>query len=46
VASGWPVLMLVPAGMMRRKAWWCRKFSWLMISWTAAVPAGMPSAAS
>jgi len=43
--SGRPVLMLVPAVMVRRKASRCRKFSWLMIS-PAAVPARMPSAAS
>ena len=45
-ASGWPVLMLVPAVMTRRKAWRCRKCPWLMISPAAAVSAGMPLAAS
>ncbi len=39
-ASGWPVLMLVPAVMVRRKASRCRKWPWLMISPAAAVPAG------
>jgi hypothetical protein len=38
--------MLAPVLMMRRKASRCRKFSWLMISPAAAVPARMPSAAS
>ena len=46
VASGWPVLMLAPVLMMRRKASRCRKFWWLMISPAAAVSARMPSAAS
>jgi len=31
MASGWPVLMLAPVLMMRRKASRCRKFWWLMI---------------
>ena len=44
-ASGWPVLMLVQAVMVRRKASRCRKCPWLMISPAAAVSAGMPSAA-
>lgn len=40
-ASGWPVLMLVPAVMVRRKAWRCRKWPWLMISPAAAASAGI-----
>jgi hypothetical protein len=46
VASGWPVQMLVPAVMVRRKASRCRKCPWLMISPAAAVSAGMPAAVS
>jgi hypothetical protein len=38
--------MLAPVLMMRRKASRCGKFSWLMISPAAAVPAWMPPAAS
>jgi hypothetical protein len=44
--EGWPVLMLVPVVMARRKAPRCRKCPWLMIRAAAAVSAGTPSAAS
>jgi hypothetical protein len=42
-ASGWPVQMLAPAVMARRKASRCRNCPWLMISPAAATSAWMPS---